>query len=81
MRKTLALPLPDGRAMVTERRRRGVRVGANHHLRNAATHRAMREAIKKERIGKPLFARVLPSVYWPVHLQGRRMTARTWAAE
>jgi 1,5-anhydro-D-fructose reductase (1,5-anhydro-D-mannitol-forming) len=81
MRKTLALTLPDARAMVTECRRRGVRIGANHHLRSAATHRAMREAIKQGRVGKPLFARVLHSVYLPAHLQGWRMTARTWAAE
>jgi 1,5-anhydro-D-fructose reductase (1,5-anhydro-D-mannitol-forming) len=48
-------------------------MGTNHHLRNAATHRAMREAIKQGRIGKPLFARVFHSVYLPPHLQGWRL--------
>ena len=56
--KPLALTLADARAMVAECRKRGVVMGTNHHLRNAATHRAMREAIKQGRIGKPLFARV-----------------------
>ena len=43
--KPLALTLKDARAMVAECRKRGVVMGTNHHLRNAATHRAMREAI------------------------------------
>jgi 1,5-anhydro-D-fructose reductase (1,5-anhydro-D-mannitol-forming) len=71
--KPLALTLPDARAMVAECRKRGVIIGTNHHLRNAATHRAMREAIKQGRIGKPLFARVFHSVYLPPHLQGWRV--------
>jgi 1,5-anhydro-D-fructose reductase (1,5-anhydro-D-mannitol-forming) len=48
-------------------------MATNHHLRNAATHRAMREAIKGGRIGKPLFARVFHAVYLPPHLQGWRI--------
>jgi 1,5-anhydro-D-fructose reductase (1,5-anhydro-D-mannitol-forming) len=71
--KPLALTLPDARAMVAECRKRGVVMGTNHHLRNAATHRAMREAIKQGRIGRPLFARVFHSVYLPPHLQGWRV--------
>ncbi len=71
--KPLALTLPDARAMVAECRKRGVVMGTNHHLRNSATHRAMREAIKQGRIGKPLFARVFHSVYLPPHLQGWRI--------
>jgi 1,5-anhydro-D-fructose reductase (1,5-anhydro-D-mannitol-forming) len=71
--KPLALTLADARAMVAECRNRGVVMGTNHHLRNAATHRAMREAIKRGRIGKPLFARVFHSVYLPAHLQGWRV--------
>ena len=71
--KPLALTLADARAMVAECRRRGVVLGTNHHLRNAATHRAMRVAIKEGRIGKPLFARVFHSVYLPAHLQGWRL--------
>jgi 1,5-anhydro-D-fructose reductase (1,5-anhydro-D-mannitol-forming) len=71
--KPLALTLTDARAMVAECRKHGVVMGTNHHLRNAATHRAMREAIKGGRIGRPLFARVFHSVYLPPHLQGWRI--------
>ena len=59
--------------MVVACRERGVVMGTNHHLRNAATHRAMREAIKLGRIGKPLFARVFHAVYLPPNLQGWRI--------
>jgi 1,5-anhydro-D-fructose reductase (1,5-anhydro-D-mannitol-forming) len=71
--KPLALTVADARAMVAECRKHGVVMGTNHHLRNAATHRAMREAIKQGRIGKPLFARVFHSVYLPAHSQGWRL--------
>ncbi len=71
--KPLALTLADARAMVSECRKCGVILGTNHHLRNAATHRAMREAIQQGRIGKPLFARVFHSVYLPAHLQSWRI--------
>ena len=71
--KPLALTLADARAMVAECRKRGVVMGTNHHLRNAATHRAMRDAIKAGRIGRPLFARVFHAVYLPPHLQGWRI--------
>jgi 1,5-anhydro-D-fructose reductase (1,5-anhydro-D-mannitol-forming) len=71
--KPLAMTLDDARAMVSECHRRDVLMATNHHLRNAATHRAMREAIKQGRIGKPLFARVFHAVYLPPHLQGWRI--------
>jgi 1,5-anhydro-D-fructose reductase (1,5-anhydro-D-mannitol-forming) len=71
--KPLALTLADARAMVAECRKYGVVMGTNHHLRNAATHRAMREAIKQGRIGKPIFVRVFHSVYLPAPLQGWRL--------
>jgi len=71
--KPLALTLADARAMVAECKRHGVVMGTNHHLRNAATHRAMRDAIAEGRIGKPLFARVFHAVYLPPHLQGWRI--------
>ncbi|MDR3496923.1 MAG: Gfo/Idh/MocA family oxidoreductase [Ancalomicrobiaceae bacterium] len=72
--KPLALTAGDARAMVAACRSAGVVIATNHHLRNAATHRAMREAIKQGRIGKPLFARVFHAVYLPPHLQGWRIT-------
>ena len=71
--KPLALSLADAKAMVAACRERGVVMGTNHHLRNAATHRAMREAIKHGRIGKPLFARAFHAVYLPPNLQGWRI--------
>jgi hypothetical protein len=41
----LALNLADARAMIAECAKRGVLMGTNHHLLNAATYRAMRGAI------------------------------------
>jgi len=72
--KPLALNLADAKSMVAECHARGVVMGTNHHLRNAATHRAMRDAIAEGRIGKPLFARVFHAVFLPPHLQGWRLT-------
>jgi 1,5-anhydro-D-fructose reductase (1,5-anhydro-D-mannitol-forming) len=71
--KPLALTLADARAMVEACREVGVVLATNHHLRNAATHRAMREAIAQGRIGRPLFARVFHAVQLPPHLQGWRI--------
>jgi 1,5-anhydro-D-fructose reductase (1,5-anhydro-D-mannitol-forming) len=71
--KPLALTLADARAMVAECKRQGIVMGTNHHLRNSATHRTMRDAIAAGRIGKPLFARVFHAVYLPPHLQGWRI--------
>jgi 1,5-anhydro-D-fructose reductase (1,5-anhydro-D-mannitol-forming) len=72
--KPLALDLADARRMVDACNAAGVLMGTNHHLRNAATHRALRNAIKQGRIGRPLFARVFHAVYLPPHLQGWRIT-------
>lgn len=71
--KPLAMSLADARAMVHAAKDAGVVMATNHHLRNAATHRAMREAIKAGRIGTPLSARVFHAVYLPPHLQGWRI--------
>jgi 1,5-anhydro-D-fructose reductase (1,5-anhydro-D-mannitol-forming) len=71
--KPLAMTLPEAREMVAACRASGVVMGTNHHLRNAATHRAMRQAIAEGRIGRPLFARVCHAVYLPEHLQGWRI--------
>jgi 1,5-anhydro-D-fructose reductase (1,5-anhydro-D-mannitol-forming) len=72
--KPLAMTLGQAREIVDACRAAGVVLGTNHHLRNAGTHRAMREAIEAGRIGRPLFARVFHAVYLPVHLQGWRLT-------
>ena len=71
--KPLALNLADAREMVAACAAAGVVMATNHHLRNAGTHRAMRQAIKDGRIGKPLFCRVFHAVYLPPHLQGWRI--------
>lgn len=71
--KPLAMALEDARAMVQTAKDAGAVMATNHHLRNAATHRAMREAIKAGRIGTPLAARVFHAVYLPPHLQGWRL--------
>jgi 1,5-anhydro-D-fructose reductase (1,5-anhydro-D-mannitol-forming) len=69
------MTVADAREMVTACHAAGVVMGTNHHLRNAATHRAMRAAIAAGRIGQPLFARVFHAVFLPPHLQGWRLTA------
>ena len=71
--KPLALTLADARDMVVACRKAGVVLATNHHLRNAATHRAMREAIASGGIGRPLFARVFHAVQLPPHLQTWRI--------
>jgi 1,5-anhydro-D-fructose reductase (1,5-anhydro-D-mannitol-forming) len=71
--KPLAMTLPEARSMVEACRAAGVVMATNHHLRNAGSHRAMREAVKAGRIGKPLAARVFHAVYLPAHLQGWRV--------
>jgi 1,5-anhydro-D-fructose reductase (1,5-anhydro-D-mannitol-forming) len=71
--KPLALTLADARAMVGACARAGVVLGTNYHLRNAATHRAMRAAIKAGQIGRPLAARVFHAVHLPEHLHGWRL--------
>ncbi len=71
--KPLAMTLEDARDMVVAAREAGVVLATNHHLRNAAAHRAMRDAIAQGRIGRPIAARVFHAVYLPPHLQGWRL--------
>ncbi|HJV95844.1 MAG TPA: Gfo/Idh/MocA family oxidoreductase [Albitalea sp.] len=71
--KPLALNVDDALAMVKACRDAGVVMATNHHLRNAATHRKMRELIQQGAIGRPLFARVFHAVYLPPNLQGWRI--------
>ncbi|RWQ56885.1 Gfo/Idh/MocA family oxidoreductase [Mesorhizobium sp.] len=72
--KPLALTSGDARKMVAAAKAAGLVLGTHHHLRNAGSHRAMREAIAAGRIGKPIAARVFHSVYLPENLQGWRIT-------
>ena len=71
--KPLALSVADALQMSAACKAAGVVMATNHHLRNAATHRRIRELIKEGAIGKPLFARVFHAVYLPPHLQGWRL--------
>lgn len=71
--KPLAMSLDDACTMVEAAREAGVIMATNHHLRGAATHRAMRDAIAAGKIGKPLAARVCHAGYLPDHLQGWRL--------
>jgi 1,5-anhydro-D-fructose reductase (1,5-anhydro-D-mannitol-forming) len=71
--KPLALSVADARAMVVTCREAGVILGTNHHLRNAVTHRALRDLLKRGTIGTPLQARVFHAVYLPPNLQGWRI--------
>jgi 1,5-anhydro-D-fructose reductase (1,5-anhydro-D-mannitol-forming) len=71
--KPLALNIEDALAMVRACREAGVLMATNHHLRNAATHRKIRDLVQGGAIGKPLFARVFHAVHLPPHLQGWRI--------
>jgi 1,5-anhydro-D-fructose reductase (1,5-anhydro-D-mannitol-forming) len=71
--KPLALSLESARTMVAAAAAAGVVMGTNHHLRNAATHRTLRELIQAGAIGRPLAARVFHAVHLPPHLQGWRI--------
>ncbi len=71
--KPLALNLDDALAMLRACRDAGVVMATNHHLRNAATHRKIRELVQGGAIGRPLFARVFHAVFLPPHLQGWRL--------
>ncbi|HZR02108.1 MAG TPA: Gfo/Idh/MocA family oxidoreductase [Burkholderiales bacterium] len=71
--KPLALTVADAVAMSRACRDAGVVLATNHHLRNAATHRKIRDLVREGAIGKPLFARVFHAVYLPPHLQGWRI--------
>jgi 1,5-anhydro-D-fructose reductase (1,5-anhydro-D-mannitol-forming) len=71
--KPLALSLDGAQKMVAAAAAAGVVLGTNHHLRNAATHRKMRELIQTGAIGRPLAARVFHAVFLPPHLQGWRI--------
>lgn len=71
--KPLALSIPQALAIIEACRRAGVVLGTNHHLRNAATHRAIRQLVRDGAIGKALFARVFHAIQLPAHLRGWRV--------
>lgn len=71
--KPLALTLADAREMAAACEAAGVVMATNHHLRNAATHRRIRQALREGAIGRPLFARVFHAVHLPAALRGWRI--------
>jgi 1,5-anhydro-D-fructose reductase (1,5-anhydro-D-mannitol-forming) len=71
--KPLALSVADAADMVRAAARKGVVLATNHHLRNAGSHRAVRDLIASGRIGRVLSARVHHAVFLPPHLQGWRI--------
>ena len=71
--KPLAMSLDQGREMVEACERAGVVLAVNHHLRNAAHHIAIREAVREGRIGKPVVARIVHGALLPPSLQTWRI--------
>jgi 1,5-anhydro-D-fructose reductase (1,5-anhydro-D-mannitol-forming) len=71
--KPLALRLGDAQIMVAAADAKGTVFGTNHHLRNAASHKAMKKAIADGLIGRAIAARVHHAVQLPSHLQGWRI--------
>ncbi len=71
--KPLALNLEDASTMVRTAAEDGLVFGTNHHLRNAATHRAMRRLVLDGTLGEILAVRVFHAVYLPPRLQGWRL--------
>ncbi|MDB5556787.1 MAG: oxidoreductase protein [Rhizobium sp.] len=71
--KPLAMSLGDAHQMAKAARDADVVLATNHHLRNAASHIAMQDAVASGKIGTPLSARVFHAVYLPPHLQGWRL--------
>jgi 1,5-anhydro-D-fructose reductase (1,5-anhydro-D-mannitol-forming) len=71
--KPLATSYEDAAAMVEACRAAGVVMATNHHLRNAATHRAMRDAILDGKIGRPLAGRIVHAGTLPIQMLGWRL--------
>lgn len=71
--KPLAMSVADAVTMVRAARDAGLVFATNHHLRNAGSHIAIREAVQAGRIGDVLSVRVFHAVYLPPFLQGWRI--------
>ncbi len=71
--KPLSLTIEQAVEMAKACKAAGVVMATNHHLRNAATHRKIKEMIDSGAIGRPLFARVFHAVFLPPNLQGWRI--------
>ncbi|MEM8580118.1 MAG: Gfo/Idh/MocA family oxidoreductase, partial [Pseudomonadota bacterium] len=71
--KPLAMTVADAVDMVRAADAAGLTFATNHHLRNAGTHLAIRDAVKSGKIGDVLAVRVFHAVFLPPHLQGWRI--------
>jgi len=71
--KPLAMTVTDAVTMVRAAADAGVVFATNHHLRNAGSHIAIREAVQAGRIGTVLSVRVFHAVQLPPFLQGWRI--------
>ena len=71
--KPLATRLSDAQDMIAACKRAGVILATNHHHRNGAIPKIMRDMIQAGRIGRPLAARLVHAGYLPEHLHGWRL--------
>ena len=71
--KPLALNIEDASKMVAACEEAGVVMGTNHHLRNAATHQAIRAQIESGVIGDVVAMRIFHAVHLPENLQTWRI--------
>ncbi|HET6411555.1 MAG TPA: Gfo/Idh/MocA family oxidoreductase [Anaeromyxobacter sp.] len=71
--KPLALSVAEAREMIDACEAAGVVLGTNHHLREAASHRKIRELVRSGAVGEPRFAKVFHAGLLPAHLQGWRL--------
>jgi 1,5-anhydro-D-fructose reductase (1,5-anhydro-D-mannitol-forming) len=67
--KPLGLDLKEAVEMVRACETAGVCLATNHHMRGAATHRAIRDLVQSGQIGRPLAARAIYCEYLPQELQ------------
>ncbi|MFD1796353.1 Gfo/Idh/MocA family oxidoreductase [Paracoccus aurantiacus] len=71
--KPLSMNVGDAVTMVKAAEDAGLVFATNHHLRNAGTHRAIRDLIRQGAIGDVLSARVFHAVFLRSALQGWRV--------
>ena len=71
--KPLAMTVADAVTMVRAAKAAGLVFATNHHLRNAGSHLAIREAVQAGRIGDVLSLRVFHAVHLPEVLRGWRI--------
>lgn len=71
--KPLAMTAVDAATMVAAANKAGLVFATNHHLRNAGSHLAIKQAVSTGRIGDVLSIRIFHAVYLPSHLQGWRI--------